>query len=396
MSVLTLLWVGTLCVIYVSSYFEVSNTNVEMLQEYSAQYILDKPMEGLNPIRPLPDKGPHFGTNQFKLSTFYSVALSYDGRIIDIRNDDSDVYTDKELGDAAKRVLAGEESVGVANSLVYYRADKDGYILVSFMDNTIIRESMSTLFRYTLIFGGIALVALFFLAVYLAKRIVKPLEESYQKQKQFISDAGHELKTPVSVVSANAELLSRELGENQWLANIQYENERMGKLVEQLLDLARTENAKLQKELLDFSRLVAGGVLPFESIAFEQGMPLKTRIADDISLMGIGSQLSQLISILVDNAIRHGKTGEEVVVDLSATRSTAVLSVVNGGAPIPEDQVSQLFERFFRVDEARNGEEKHYGLGLAIAKAIVLGHGGTIEVNSFNNKVEFLIKLPRK
>lgn len=396
MSILTLLWVGTLCVIYISSYFEVTTTNREMLKEHAEQYMLEKPMGGaFDPMKPFPDRGPHFDTNQFKLSTFYSVAISYDNKVIEIRNDDAAVYTDAELESAARQVLKKSDTNGVIDNLVYYRMDKGGYTLVSFMDNTIIRESMNTLFRYTLIFGGVAIVALYFLAVYLAKKIVTPLEESYQKQKQFISDAGHELKTPVSVVSANAELLSREIGDNQWLMNIQYENERMGKLVGQLLELARTENVKPQREYLDLSRLVAGGVLPFESVAYENGLTLNSQIADGIVALGNSTQLSQLVSILIDNAIRHSQNGKEVFISLTHTRSNAVLSVINDGEPIPQEQMAQLFERFYRADEARNGEDKHYGLGLAIAKAIVEAHHGKIEVSCYDGKVCFTVQVPK-
>ena len=396
MSILTLLWVGTLCVIYISSYFEVTTTNREMLKEHAEQYMLEKPMGGaFDPMKPFPDRGPHFDTNQFKLSTFYSVAISYDNKVIEIRNDDAVVYTDAELENAARQVLEKSDTNGVIDNLVYYRMDKGSYTLVSFMDNTIIRESMNTLFRYTLIFGGIAIIALYFLAAYLANKIVTPLEESYKKQKQFISDAGHELKTPVSVVSANAELLSREIGDNQWLANIQYENERMGKLVGQLLELARTENVTPQMEYLDLSRLVAGGVLPFESVAFENGLTLNSQIADGIISLGNSTQLSQLVSILVDNAIRHSQNGKEVLISLTHTRSNAVLSVINDGEPIPQEQMTQLFERFYRADEARNGEDKHYGLGLAIAKAIVEAHHGKIEVFCSDGKVCFTARLPK-
>ncbi|MBO5463504.1 MAG: HAMP domain-containing histidine kinase [Clostridia bacterium] len=396
MSILTLLWVGTLCVIYISSYFEVTTTNREMLKEHAEQYMLEKPMGGaFDPMKPFPDRAPHFDTNQFKLSTFYSVAISYDNKVIEIRNDDAAVYTDAELESAARQVLEKSDTNGVIDNLVYYRMDKGDYTLVSFMDNTIIRESMNTLFRYTLIFGGVAIVALYFLAVYLAKKIVTPLEESYQKQKQFISDAGHELKTPVSVVSANAELLSREIGDNQWLANIQYENERMGKLVGQLLELARTENVTPQMEYLDLSRLVAGGVLPFESVAFENGLTLNSQIADGIIALGNSTQLSQLVSILVDNAIRHSQNGKEVFINLTHTRSNVVFSVINDSEPIPQEQIAQLFERFYRADEARNGEDKHYGLGLAIAKAIVEAHHGKIEVSCYDGKVCFTVQVPK-
>ena len=396
MSILTLLWVGTLCVIYISSYFEVATTNQEMLKEHAEQYMLEKPMGGaFDPMKPFPDRGPHFDTNQFKLSTFYSVAISYDNKVIEIRNDAAAVYTDAELESAARQVLKKSDANGMIDNLVYDRVDKGGYTLVSFMDNTIIRESMNTLFRYTLIFGGVAIVALYFLAAYLAKKIVTPLEESYQKQKQFISDAGHELKTPVSVVSANAELLSREIGGNQWLANIQYENERMGKLVGQLLELARTENVTPQMESLDLSRLVAGGVLPFESVAYENGLTLKSQITDGMIALGNSTQLSQLVSILVDNAIQHSQNGKEVFISLTHTRNNAVFSVVNEGEPIPQEQMAQLFERFYRADEARNGEDKHYGLGLAIAKAIVEAHHGKIEVSCSNGKVCFTVQVPK-
>lgn len=394
MSILTLLWVGTLCVIYISSYFEVATTNREMLKEHAERYMLEKPMGGaFDPMKPFPDRGPHFDTNQFKLSTFYSVAISYDNKVIEVRNDDAAVYTDAELESAARQALKKTDTTGMIGNLVYYKMDKGGYTLVSFMDNTIIRESMNTLFRYTLIFGGIAIIVLFFLAVYLAKRIVDPLEESYQKQKQFISDAGHELKTPVSVVSANAELLSREIGDNQWLANIQYENERMGMLVGQLLDLARTENVTPQMERIDLSRLVSGEALPFESVAYEKGLVLSSNVSDGIVLEGNSAQLKQLTSILLDNAIRHGEAGEVRLI-LTKEHGVVEMSVLNNGEEIPTDQREQIFERFYRVDPARNGEDKHYGLGLAIAKAIVNAHHGHIEVFCYNGLVEFRVSLP--
>lgn len=395
MSVLTLLWVGTLCVIYVFSYFEVSSINRGMLKQHAEQYMLERPVGGaFDPMKPFPNRDAHIDTNQFKLSTFYAVAISYDNSLIEVRNHEAAIYTDAQLEEAARQVLERDEANGMIDKLVYYKMDKGGYMLVSFMDNTIIRESTNTLFRYTLIFGGVALVTLYFLAVYLARRIVNPLEEAYQKHKQFISDAGHELKTPVSVVSANAELLSREIGDNRWLSNIQYENERMGKLVAQLLELARTESVRPQMEHLDFSRLVAGGVLPFESVAYDNGLMLNSEITEGITVLGGGTQLSQLVSILVDNAIRHGQNGTEVLVSLTQTRNTVVLSVVNSG-DIPKERMTQLFERFYRADEARSGEDKHYGLGLSIAKAIVEAHKGKIEVSSSQGEVCFAVRLPK-
>lgn len=401
MSVLVLLWVGTLGVIYASSYFEMSKQNQEMLQAHAQMYSLPNSFgEMMPPNRPAPGGNPNFkpGFNpespKFQLTTFYTVAVSYNGEILETKNETPTVHTDADLGRLAKQIIKGENNKGTENNLAFYKVDKGGYTLVVFMDNTVINESAMTLLRYTLIFGGIALVLFFFLSVYLAKRIVNPLEESYQKQKQFISDAGHELKTPVSVVSANAELLSREIGDNQWLQNIQYENKRMGMLVGQLLDLARTENVTPLMEHIDFSRLVAGEALPFESVAFEKGLALNSNIANGIGVEGNSTQLKQIVSILLDNAIRHSKEQGKVWLTLTKEHGLAKLSVINKGDEIPAEQREQIFERFYRVDIARNSEDKHYGLGLAIANAIVASHKGHIEVLCYNGLVEFKVQIP--
>lgn len=406
MSILVGLFLGTLAVIYASSYFEVAGTNFDMLERHARMYVLAdhvKPgrTEQLPPgwMEPLPG-GEHGGKPfkndpAFQLSTFYSVAVAADGQILATDIGDREVYDEATLEKYAEDILRSSKVNGTKGSLAYLVAQKNGYTLVAFMDNTVMQESMTTLFRYTLVFGAAALAAMFFLSRHLAKRIIDPLEKSYLKQKRFISDAGHELKTPVSVVNANAEILQREIGENRWLANIQHENERMGKLVGQLLELARTENVEPQQERLDLSRLVAGGVLPFESIAFENGLLLNTQIADDVAVMGNSTQLSQLVSILVDNAIQHGQGGKEVLVSLTHNRSTAVLSVINAGEPIPREQQEQLFERFYRADEARTGKDNHYGLGLAIAKAIVQAHKGKIEVRCRDGLVEFRAVLSK-
>lgn len=407
MSVLVILWIGTLCGIYLFSYNEVSTRNREMLKEHLNQHMLKmsnlehlsntelETTPNMETIAGIPSREPYFeDIPAFKLSTFYSVALNYEGKVLEIRNSETAIYTDEELEELAFDLIEDKKSSGVRNNLIYAVVDKGGYILIGFMDNTIMQESMTTLFRYTLLFGGLAILALYFLAVYLARKIVEPLEESYEKQKQFISDAGHELKTPVSVVNANAELLSREIGENQWLFNIQYENERMGKLIAQLLELARTENVTPQMEHLDFSRLVGGEALPFESVAFENGMLLNTTITDNIHVDGDSTQLKQLVSILVDNAIRHGVGGKEIRLSLYEERGFAKLSVINDGEEIPLEQRQKLFERFYRTDDVRNSKENHYGLGLAIAKAIVTSHKGKIEVFCYNSKVEFLVLIP--
>lgn len=402
MSVLVFLWVGTLGVIYVSSYIEMRNQNREMLQAHSDMYVMpqsDKADEP--PVIDKPDDKKHdldhrfTDSPMFKLSTFYTVAISEDGEILETKNSQPSVHSDEDLEKLAQKIISDGNEFGTTENLAFFKAEKSGYTLVSFMDNTVVNESAMTLFRYTLIFGGAALILFFFLSIFLARKIVKPLEESYQKQKQFISDAGHELKTPVSVVSANADLLSREIGENQWLANIKYENERMGMLVTQLLELARTENVTPQKEEIDFSRLTEGEALPFESVAFENGLTLSSEISPNISVEGNSTQLKQLVSILIDNAVRHSKSHGEIRLTLTAEHGNAKLSVINRGDAIPKEQRDRIFERFYRTDTARSADDNHYGLGLAIAKAIVTSHKGSIAVDCRDGLVEFKVKIPK-
>lgn len=395
MAILVVLWVATLGVIYASSYLDMSRHNRQMLKAHSDMYVLAHSAPDTHlPTSEKPKDRPKFADEpMFRLSNFYTVAVDEAGTVLETVNEPPTVHTNAELEELALDISADGGDYGTQDSLAYYRADKDGYTLVTFMDNTVINENAATLLRYTLIFGAAAIVVFFFLSVYIAKRIVRPLEDSFEKQKRFISDAGHELKTPVSVVSANAELLSREVGENQWLANIRYENERMGELVTQLLELARTENAAMQTERIDLSRLAAGETLPFECVAFEKGLTLESDLAPDIFVEGDGGRLKQLVSILLDNAVSHAEGGT-VKITLSKERSHAVLSVTNEGAALTSTQREHLFDRFYRIDEARSTDSNHYGLGLAIAKAICDAHRGHIEVGCHDGLVEFCVSLP--
>ncbi len=393
MSVLVLLWVGTLAVIYASSYYDMTRENEQMLKAHADMY---EPPQDITLIPPdMPPESDHgfAQTPMFRLSTFYSVALSYDGKVIEVKNEQPMIHDDKELKELALDVADGDRSFGVKSGLSYYMTDKGGYTLVVFKDNTVMNENASTLFKYTLIFGAVTLVVFFFLSRYLAKRIVSPLEDSYLRQRQFISDAGHELKTPVSVIGANAELLERELGDNVWLSNIRYENERMSNLISQLLELARSESTARKTERIDLGRLVAGEALPFESVAFEHGLCLKSSIAEGIFVDGNAASLKQLVSILLDNAISHANGGD-VTLTLKKEHGNALLTVVNRGDEIPKEQREKLFERFYRVDTSRSGDGGHYGLGLAIAKAVCDAHKGRIELSCHDGLVEFSVRIP--
>ncbi len=407
---LILLFAVTLSVIMLASYREIRRKNSVMLERYVKLYSLDQNPGGQYEPEQSPDdsndrpkpEGPDDPKNKpiderphYQLSTFYSVAFAEDRSVLAVYTGERMIYGEKELVEIAKGLLSEGKTSGRTGNLSYMISSEKGYTLVAFIDDTVTDSSMKMLLHYVLIIGGTAIVVLFFISLVLSKRIIRPLEESDKKQKQFISDASHELKTPVAVISTNAELLSREIGENEWLVNIQYENERMGDLVRQLLNLSRAENMETPMETVNLSRVVTGEVLAFESVAFDQGKTIQSDIDEEIRVMGNQAQLTQITSILLDNAVRHG-TGSEIELSLKRQGQSAVLSVVNDGDEIPPEKREHIFDRFYRVDEARNSEDHHYGLGLSIAKAVAEKHGGNIAVSSQDEKVRFTVSIPRK
>ena len=394
---LILLFAVTLSVILFASYRQIQRKSADILQDYINAYTLEQ-----DPGKPSGDEPGREGNNpppaekqDYKLSTFYSVAFTEDGSVLAVDNGMKDVYTEEELVNSAREILAGKDASGRTGNLLFRVVPKEDYTLVAFMDNTVTDSTMETLVKNVLIVGGSAIVVLFLISLFLSKRIIRPLEENDRQQKQFVSDASHELKTPVAVINANAELLRGEIGENEWLSNIRYENERMGELVKQLLDLSRAESKEFPTEHLDFSRIVIGEALAFESLAFEKGKTIQNDVDEGILLTGSRTQLTQLVSILLDNAIRHSK-GDGIEISLKRRGHNAILSVINDGEKIPSDKITHLFDRFYRVDEARTGDDHHYGLGLSIAKAVTEKHGGSISVSCGERKVCFTVSLPTK
>ncbi|MCR5101175.1 MAG: HAMP domain-containing histidine kinase [Butyrivibrio sp.] len=240
---------------------------------------------------------------------------------------------------------------------------------------------------------GIFVIIIVFIASYfISGWIMKPLEISYKKHKQFISDAGHELKTPVAAIDINAELLAKDIGNNKWLDSIRYESRRMNEIVKQLLDLARAENVQPAKEEVNLSELVMGSVLPYEGVAFEKGYEMQTFIDSDIKYKCDRNQMEQLVAILTDNAISHSEGDGFIRIELTENSGHVYLKVSNPGKEISREDRDNLFERFYRSDKSHS-DTGHYGLGLAIAKAIVDSHKGAIDVQCSEGKCEFIVKL---
>jgi signal transduction histidine kinase len=189
----------------------------------------------------------------YRLSTFYSVAFQEDGSVLSVDTGDRGLYEEEELIRIAKELAEGDRKSGRTGSLSYIVSPRSGYTLVAFMDNTVTENSLNMLVRNILIVGGSALIVLFFLALFLSKRIIRPLEENDRQQKQFISDASHELKTPVAIIQTNTEALELFNGESKWTRNIRTQTERLNGLMQNLLTLSKMDENALQLKMSPFS-----------------------------------------------------------------------------------------------------------------------------------------------
>lgn len=278
---------------------------------------------------------------------------------------------------------------------VFNKGDSSGYDVI-FLDRAI---EISTLNRLLIIFisiGGLGLLILFGVSWLLASWAITPIAEAWDKQKQFIADASHELKTPLTVIATNTDVVlanAEDTVQNQskWLTYIKSETARMSKLVSDLLYIAKSDVNEVAMVMNEFnlSHTTLGVCLVFETVAFENGKILDTDIEENISYKGDEDRIKQLITILVDNAIVHSNGNANIMVSLKRDNKDKIkLSVSNtNGEDIPKGCEERLFERFFRVDKARNRSSGSHGLGLNIAQSIVKNHNGSISVTSTKDHV---------
>ena len=325
-----------------------------------------------------------------EIDGFYSVIIGKSG-VIDTDNKNSDEIKKYAL-DAVKK---GNET-GILGKYIYQvekqRENETRVILV---------ENEEAILRIKILIAGaiaisfFALIIIYIAAKKVSELIVKPVEETFSKQVQFISDASHELKTPLAVIEANADVIENEQGRSKWLTYIQNEIESMNKLINELLLLAKIENVDslILKEEFDISQEAEMITSMFESMAYEKQVKIETNIQKNIKMIGTKEDIEHILSTLIDNAIKHTKENNKIEVELKKEKENIIIKVKNEGEPIPKDERNKIFERFYRVDKARNRNEKRYGLGLAIAKSIVEKYKGTIEVNCENGITTFKVLL---
>lgn len=273
---------------------------------------------------------------------------------------------------------------------------------MAFVDMTQERSTVRSVVRICVLIFVAGLAVFFVISLLLARWVVRPVERSWNQQRQFVADASHELKTPLTVILSNADMLKHYGGameerDCQRLDNIRASSLQMKELVEELLLLARSDSGGEKKPALtpvNLSDLVEDAALQFDAVFFESGHALESRVEPALYVPGEQGKLKRMVEILLDNARKYASPGGAAVVSLRPEGTKRVrLAVSNEGEPIPPEQLERLFERFFRADKARSSEG--FGLGLSIAQTIVQEHGGKIWAESANGQNCFYVTLPR-
>lgn len=282
--------------------------------------------------------------------------------------------------------------------LRYLRVDNGLYQQLAFVDMSMERAVLAKMIGAYLTIATGAFLLLLAISVVLSRWATRPVEKAWSQQRQFLSDASHELKTPLTVILSNAEMLDgADLPEKpaRWSDNIHSEARQMKRLVEQMLSLARADNMVTTSVLSEtsLSEIAADCALAFEPVAFEAGKPLEYDLAEDVSVSGDPDKLRQVVSVLLDNAIKYGGAGGTIHLRLVKTDRQAKLTVSNPGDSIPPEQLNRLFERFYRADASR-GEQTGFGLGLPIAATIAKEHKGVLKAESDAQSTRFTLTLP--
>ncbi len=310
--------------------------------------------------------------------------------------------TDETLADvAAAWQQTGQESGILQPYDLRYQAQHtpEGQ-RVAFADRSGEWQALWGLARRLAVVGVCALAAFWGISTLLAQIALRPVERAWRQQRQFVADASHELKTPLTVIMANADLMEKHpdadaAQRRQWLDGVRDESARMRQLVEDMLFLARADALRQPNFApVDLSTVVEGEALSFDSVAYERGAELETDVTLGLTVQGDAKQLAQLTAILLDNACKYAGVGGQAALQLRQRKKNAVLRVANTGPTLSREELEHLFERFYRTDAART--RGGYGLGLAIAQSIVTTHHGRITVESENGKTTFTVELPIK
>ncbi len=344
---------------------------------------------------------PNFAPKEDIRLPFFTLQLDQRGVLLTSSGGFFDLSDREFLSELARVSFQSQKSIDILPdySLRYYRINTPIGQTIVFSDISSELDTMKSLIRNCIVIGMVSFTAFLIISIILARWAVKPVDKAWQQQKQFTEDASHELKTPLTVILANAELLQSadctEEERTDFISGILVMAQQMKGLVENLLDLARLDayRTKAEKSPVDFSDLILDAVLPFEPVFFEKELTLNCDAPEGITINANKTAITHLVDILLDNARKYSYPNTEVTVTLTReSKNTCLLKVENMGDTISREDLMNIFKRFYRADKVRT-MNKSYGLGLSIAEKIVTQHHGKIWAASEQGKNTFYVQF---
>ena len=333
-------------------------------------------------------------------SRFFSVLLDENGTVLSTDTGKIAAVNSSEAGEYAKEILQSGKRKGFFSAYRYLRTetDSDSHTRIIFLDCSRSLNSFRNVLLISCGVSGLGLMMVLGLMILLSKHIIKPFSENYEKQKRFITDAGHEIKTPITIINADTEVLEMDTGPNEWIDDIRIQTERLSKLTKDLIYLARMEEGEHQTQMIDFplSEVISETAASFQALARTESKQFALQIQPMLSFYGDEDNIRKLTSILLDNALKYSDENGFIQLNLEKKGKYIQLLVVNTTRDtLNREQLTHLFDRFYRMDTSRNSETGGYGIGLSIAQAVVQMHKGKISATAVNDhKIQLSVLLP--
>ena len=336
----------------------------------------------------------HFTREMPYETRFFSVNLDYDGNIISYDTGMIFAVNNEEVKEYAESAFNSFKRLkkvrGTNNAYRYLLKQTDSGYQIIFTDISRDIQNAKRVLFYSLIISIIGLAAVYVLVYFFSKKVFKPIEESYQKQKRFITDASHELKTPLAIIAANADVIEMEEGESEWSKSIKNQVGRMSSLVENMVELTRLdEGSNLLFEDLDLSTAVKETAEAYNALSETKGLTINVNVESGIKVKGDEAKLRQLVSLLLDNAIKYSVKDESRGIEVSLKKKSgkAVLKISNPAEGLSIQNYDVLFDRFYRPDSSRNSKEGGTGIGLSVVKSIAEAHSYKVSAYSKDAKI---------
>ncbi len=336
-----------------------------------------------NELSPFDDKTPEENLNNLRS---FAIELDNNYNIIYMKYEEN-TFTKESIITLTNKIINRKDNEGKIDNIAYLKTTNENGMVIAAIDRTIENSVFYQTIISIIIFTIVGLLTLLSIIILLSFWIVKPIKETLDKQKRFISDSSHELKTPLSIINANVDALSNEIGNNDWINNIKSQTSRMNTLIIDMLQLAKLEETKtIINNQIDLSHIIENTILPFEALAFESNKKLTINIEKNISYIGNEENIKNITNIFMDNAIKYSNEKGKIKVTLKKEKNTPFLEIYNTGCTFLNEERDKIFQRFYRNDNSRNRETGGSGLGLSIAKTIADKNNWKIEVDSEYNK----------